>query len=352
MIESLRAAYDVPVLLVASGFVVGLLFGIVAEITGFCTRAAIVETLDRSPGKVRTRLVQYLAALLTAVLIAQALHLTTTVDLSKSLYWTVPVNIVALTVGGIAFGIGMVLANGCPGRHLVLMSTGSARSLLTLTVLGIASYATLRGVLAYPRIGLEGLSPRGIIPAGLPQLLGIPAHIFAGVVVIALTGGVVWLMRRTGVGAVIGGIAVGGVIGLGWWATGYFAVSEFDPARPASISFTAPIGETVMYIMIATGESVKFNVALVMGVLAGALLGAVVGRRFEVRGFTTELSVLRYGGGAVLMGFGAVLALGCNMGQSLTGLSTLSTGSLIATISIVAGACLMIALDRRYNWKI
>lgn len=351
IIENLRAAYDAPILLVISGFVVGALFGVVAEMTGFCTRAAIVESLDRSPGKSRLRLTQYLAALFAAIAIAQFLSLSGTVDLTKSLYWSVPVNIVTLVVGGVLFGIGMILANGCPGRHLVLMSTGSARSLLTLTVLGLASYATVRGILAYPRIGLEGLGSKVAVTVGLPQLLGIPQQGVAIVVLLVLLAGIVWLGLKTGVRTVVGGLAVGAIIGLGWWATGYFAVSDFEPARPASISFTAPIGETIMYLMIATGETLKFNVALVGGVLVGALASAVVGRRFEVRGFTTELSVLRYGGGAVLMGFGAVLALGCNMGQSLTGLSTLATGSLIATLAIIAGACLMIALERRFDLK-
>lgn len=349
MIESLRASYDPAVLLVAGGLVVGLLYGIVAEITAFCTRAAIVETLDRSPDKPRVRLVQYLAALLSAIAITQWLSMAGLVDVSQSLYWTTPLNLVTLTVGGLLFGAGMVLANGCPGRHLVLMATGSARSLLTLTVIGIAAYATLRGVLAYPRIGLEGLSPPPSLPVGLAQLTGVPPHVLASIVLLALSAAIFWLGRRAGAAAVVGGLAIGGVIGLGWFATGYIAHNEFEPARPASISFTAPIGETIMFMMIATGETLRFPVALVGGVLAGALASSLVFGRFKVRGFTSEFAVVRYGIGAVLMGFGAVLALGCNMGQALTGLSTLATGSLVATLAIIGGAWLTIAAERRLS---
>jgi uncharacterized protein len=352
MIESLRAAYDPAVLLLASGLVIGLLYGVFAEITAFCFRAAVVETMDAAPadttvGQPRIRLTQYLAALLVALAVTQGLALSGTVDIAKSIYLALPVNIVTLVVGGLAFGAGMILANGCPGRHLVLLASGSARSLLTVTVVGIAAFATQRGLLAYPRIGLEGLAPKAVIPVGLQELIGVPQVALAIVLCLALAGAVIWFGRRAGIDAVIGGAAVGTVIALGWWATGYFAVNEFEPVRPGSISFTAPIGDTLMYAMIATGDTIKFPVVLVAGVLLGSFLSALIGRRFKPRGFPTEFGVVRYGIGAVLMGFGAVLALGCNTGQALTGLSAMATGSVIATLAIVAGAVGMIVLQRR-----
>ncbi len=351
MIESLRAAYDPAVLLLAGGLVVGLLYGIVAEITAFCFRAAVVETMDAAPGSAadqpRIRLTQYLAALLVALAATQWLALSGTVDVAKSIYLALPVNVVTLIVGGLAFGAGMILANGCPGRHLVLLASGSARALLTLTVIAVAAFATQRGLLAYPRIGLEGLAPKSVIPVGLPELIGVPQTALAVGLCLALTGALVWFARRAGVGAVIGGAAIGAVIALGWWATGYLALNEFEPVRPASLSFTAPIGDTLMFAMIATGDTIKFPVVLVVGVLLGAFVSAVIGGRFKPRGFPTEFGVVRYGVGAVLMGFGAVLALGCNTGQALTGLSTMATGSLIATLAIVAGAVAMVHLQRR-----
>jgi uncharacterized protein len=351
MIESLRAAYDPAVLLLASGLVIGLLYGVVAELTAFCFRAAVVETMDGTPdgkpGAPPIRLTQYLAALLVALAITQWLALSGTVDVAKSIYLALPVNIVTLIVGGLAFGAGMILANGCPGRHLVLLASGSARSLLTITVVGVAALATQRGLLAYPRIGLEGLAPKAVIPVGLPELIGVPHVALALGLCLALAAALVWFARKAGMGAVVGGAAVGVVIALGWWATGYFATNEFDPVRPASISFTAPIGDTLMYAMIATGDTVKFPVVLVAGVLLGAFVSALIGGRFQPRGFPTEFGVVRYGIGATLMGFGAVLALGCNTGQALTGLSTMATGSVIATLAIVAGAVGMIVLQRR-----
>lgn len=347
MIEILRTAYDPAVLLAGSGLVVGLLFGIVAELTGFCTRAAIVETMDGNGGAPRTRVVQYLAALFAAVAITQGLASAGMLDVAKSHYLATPVNVGALVVGGFAFGVGMILANGCPGRHLVLLGSGSARSLLTLTVIGLASYATQRGLLAYPRIGVESLAPKAAPPAALADLIGVPSVALVVAMLVLIAVGVFRIGRRTGIVAIIGGGAVGVVIGLGWWATGHLAVDEFEPARPVSISFTAPIGEAIMYAMIATGETLRFPVMLVAGVVAGALFSSLASGRFKARGFTSEFGVLRYGAGAVLMGFGAVLALGCNMGQALTGLSTLATGSLIATVAIIAGAAATLLLERR-----
>lgn len=350
MIEALRSA-EPQTLLNVGGFVIGILFGYVAEATAFCLRSAVREALDRSKVSPRPRTIEFLAATVAALVFTQALVAAFQIDLSKSIYWSVPVNILALIIGGIVFGMGMVLANGCPGRHLVLVATGSIRSLLVLTVLGLAGYATLRGALAYPRIGLEATGLKSGIPQGLHQVVGLSAPLATVILVAAGVATIVALARGTAMMRVLRPVATGALVGaivaFGWFVTGYLAANDFEAPRPASLSFTAPVAETVMYLLITTGDTLKFSVTLVAGVLLGAATSAVVGRRFAVRGFASELAPLRYGGGAVLMGFGAVLALGCSIGQGVTGISTLATGSFIATVSIVTGAVLMSLLDER-----
>ncbi len=350
MIEMLRSTVEAPLLLNICGFIVGLAFGALAETTGFCTRAAIVETFKQQVPRIR--LGQYLAAVLTALAITQFLSVAGYIDLTKSIFLSAPFNLGALVLGGMIFGIGMIMANGCPGRHLVLMSTGNTRSLLTLTVAGLAAYSTLRGILAYPRLGVEKFTPTNLLPRSAADVVGVPAAWLTIGICLLLVGILLFIARQVRFGQLAGGAGVGAIIGFAWWATGYLAASEFDPTRPTSLSFAAPIGEAIQYLLIFTGETMKFNVAMIGGLLFGALLSSLVGRRYKIQGFRSEFDVVRYGFGAVLMGFGAVTALGCSIGQSLSGISTLATSAFFVTPAIVVGAALMMALDRWYDRRI
>ncbi|MCG8435192.1 MAG: YeeE/YedE family protein, partial [Gammaproteobacteria bacterium] len=136
---------------------------------------------------------------------------------------------------------------------------------------------------------------------------------------------------------IVGGVLVGALVVAGWWATGVLAFDDFEPVSLGSLTFIAPVGDGVLYLMTFTGSTISFGIALVGGVIAGAFLAAKATKSFNLQGFANKSDLERNLIGAVLMGFGGVLALGCTIGQGVTGMSTLALGSFLALAAIIAG---------------
>jgi uncharacterized membrane protein YedE/YeeE len=349
-LDLLREEYGTATLVVWGAFVVGVLFGVVAEFSRYCARAALSEWAPRDErsgaainGYPRSK--QYLTAVLVALAGTQALFVSQNIDLAQSIYWSVPIRPVALVAGGLLFGAGMVLAGGCVSRLLVLAASGNGRSVVTLLVTGIAGYATLRGILSYPRIWLEKAWSLETAPAQLYDTGAVsPLFVAAGIAVV-LGGLLSLLIRMSGLKGVATGAAVGLAVVAGWAVTGIIGADEFEPTRLASLSFVAPAGETIQYLMIFTGDTIRFSVALLGGVVVGAFASALVGRRLHFRGFTSQASLVRYVAGGLLMGFGGVTALGCSVGQGLSGVSTASLSSVMAVLAIAAGGYAVMQLQ-------
>lgn len=347
LLENLRETYETATLVVFGAFGLGILFGIIAEISKYCMRAAVAEwaapSQDDTPARYRTGLIGF--AVLAALIGTQAMHYTGLIDLSQSIYWSVPIRPLPLIVGGLLFGIGMVLTGGCVSRLLVLAASGNARAVVTLLVTGITAYATLRGILALPRIELENLIASEVTPASLFADNASLISVFFGLVM-ALAIAVILTTRGRGFGrAALPGIAIGLLVVLGWFITGVVGLDDFEPTQLTSLSFVAPIAESVQYLMIFTGDTIRFSIALVGGVLVGAFVSAAISGRFRFQGFVNERSVLRYLSGAVLMGFGGVTALGCTVGQGVTGLSTVAPSSLISLAAILVGSFVTMKLQ-------
>lgn len=344
-LEVLRESYDTRILVAFAAFAIGIAFGVIAESSQFCLRAAVSEW---NSGKSKTgnlRSVQYLSAILASVVGVQFLQYSGVIDLSESLYWSAPIRPVALVVGGVTFGIGMVLAGGCVSRMLVLGFSGNIRSLLTMIIAAIAAYATLRGILSYPRILLENMIAS---EEGAGFLIEGSAHLWAIVAVVALIGVLVMLVRKSGsVTGIASGAGVGALVILGWMATGVVGADDFEPTTLTSLSMISPLAESLQFLMIYTGDEVRFPIALIGGILLGAFVSSTLGGRFKLRGFTSEAAPLRYGLGGLMMGFGGVTALGCSVGQGVSGVGTLSLTSLIAFAAIVAGAAIAIRIASR-----
>ncbi len=348
-LDLLREEHGTSALVVWGAFIVGVLFGVVAEFSRYCARAALAEWV---PGDERSKAArsghprskQYMAAVLVALAGTQILFVSQNIDLAQSIYWSVPIRPVALVAGGLLFGVGMVLAGGCVSRQLVLAASGNGRSVITLLVTGVAGYATLRGILPYPRIWLENIWLLETSPAQLYDATIVsPVHVSLAIAIV-LAGLLTLLIRKSGTRGVATGAAVGLVIVAGWAVTGIVGADEFEPTQLASLSFVAPAGEAIQHLMIFTGDTIRFSVALPGGVLAGALSSALIGRRFRPQGFTAENSLARYLAGGLLMGFGGVTALGCSVGQGLSGISTASLSSVLAVLAIAAGGYGMMRL--------
>ena len=328
-------------IVVGAGLLIGLAYGAVGLLSGFCLLSSLRGWwADGDSRLVRT----FALALAVAVIATQSLAGSGIIDLSKSVYLQPSFSVPLMFGGGLLFGYGMVLANGCGSRALVLLGRGNLRSFVVVIVLGMTAQMTLRGLIAPTRVAL--LQASTIRPAHLtlPELLstsagGLSARVIAATAISAAL--IIFAFahapfRRAG-GQIAAGIAVGVLVTAGWFATGYLGADDFNPAAVTSLTFIAPVVDTVQYVMLSTGLTLNFGIAMVSGVFAGSLLTALVTRRFRLEGYTSPQHMLRSISGAALMGSGGAMALGCSIGQGLTGISTLALSSFAAAAGILLG---------------
>lgn len=336
-----------PEVVLWAGLLMGLAFGFFAQTSGFCLTSGLRGWWVEGDGvRIRT----FALALAVAIFGSQALDAAGLVTLRTSLYMQPSLPVPLLVLGGAIFGYGMVMSNGCGARALVLLGRGNLRSALVLLCLGIAAHMTLTGLVAPWRVAASAAlsyTPE-VSPPALSALLagwGLGPALGRWLPVLALCGALAAFAFsspafRSAPLQAAGGAAIGLVVVAGWYATGVLGADDFDPAPLASLTFIAPIGDTIQYAMLSTGTRLSFGVATIAGVFAGALAAALATGTVRLEGFTRPQSMLRYMGGGALMGVGGALALGCSIGQGLTGLSTLALGSFLAAGGILGGAAL------------
>jgi uncharacterized protein len=329
-------------IVVLSGLVIGLGYGAVALLSGFCLLSGLRGWwADGDSRLIRT----YALALGVAVVATQLLATRGVVDLGKSIYLQPSFSAPLMFAGGLLFGYGMVLANGCGSRALVLLGRGNLRSFVVVIVLGIAAEMTLKGLIAPARIAVLQATQTAPKIISLPALLAavglsesfartLAASVIAGALIIFAFAHAPFQRAWAQIAA---GIAVGLLVTAGWFATGYLGADDFNPAAVTSLTFIAPIADTVQYAMLSTGLTLNFGIAMVAGVFAGSLVTALATRRFHWESFTSPRHMLRSIGGAALMGAGGAMAYGCSIGQGLTGLSTLALASFVAVAGILLG---------------
>jgi uncharacterized protein len=329
-------------IVVGAGLLIGLVYGIVGLLSGFC----LLSSLRGWWAEGDSRLIRSFAlALAVAVFATQWLAGYGAVDLARSVYLQPSFSAPLMFAGGLLFGYGMVLANGCGSRALVLLGRGNLRSLVVVIVLGITAQMTLRGLIAPGRIALLQLSSIKPAHLTLPELLSISGSGMSARIIVASTISAALVVFafahapfRRARGQIAAGIVVGLLVAAGWFATGYLGADDFNPAAVTSLTFIAPVADTVQYVMLSTGLTLNFGIAMVFGVFAGSLLTALVTRRFRLEGYASPQHMLRSIGGAALMGSGGAMALGCSIGQGLTGISTLAFSSFVAAAGILLGA--------------
>ncbi len=342
-------------------FLLAFIFGAVGNRTRFCTMGAVSDWVNMGD---LARMRMWLVAIAVALLGSSALHLAGVVDLSKSIYPSPNFTWLSYLVGGLLFGVGMTLGSGCGSKTLIRVGAGSLKSLVVYVFLGIAAYMTLRGLFGAFRVGvLEKAAltlPQGQdLPSLLASFTNIGKGTWIAVLATIIGGGLIVFAYaskqfRSTFDYTLGGVVTGLVVVGGWYVSGHMGYVAEDPntlqeafvatntGRMESFSFVAPLAFTLEYLMLWTDKSkiITYGIASAAGVIAGSAAYALASRTFRWEGFRdaedTALHVL----GGVLMGFGGITALGCTIGQAISGFSTLAVGSIMTFLAIVAGSAL------------
>jgi uncharacterized membrane protein YedE/YeeE len=339
----------VTTVVAALAFVGGTVMGVTARSMHFCTLGAIADAFVGSNHK---GLRAWALAIATATLATQAMHLAGLIDIQESIYLVPDFGWLGAILGGLCFGFGMALVGTCGYGTLVRLGGGDLRSLVDFFVIGFFAYMTLRGLTGLGRVlfiestnaDLSALGGQGVIDAAA-WLLDADGETLR-IVVVALV--VIALLAycfkdqafRRSRQDVLGGIIIGSIVASGWLVTGVVGADDFDPTPLGSYSFVTPLGESLVYLMTFSGATIKFGVGAVGGVIFGAFLASRAKSEFRLEAFDDPKEMLRHFFGAALMGIGGVAALGCTVGQGITGMSTLSMGAPLALGSIFLGAYL------------
>jgi uncharacterized membrane protein YedE/YeeE len=352
-----------------AAFGLSVLFGAIAQRTHFCTMGAVADIVNIGDW---SRMRMWVLAMGVAMLGFNAMVAAGWLDAGDSIYAAPRLTWLSAVVGGLMFGFGMVLASGCGSKTLVRIGGGNLKSLVVFVVLGIAAFATLRGITAVlrvatvDRVALE-LAAGQDLPSLAAAAFGLSkAH--AALAFGALIGAalVLWTLARAegrSIDVLLGGIGIGAVVTATWWVSGRLGYVAEDPntlqeafvatnsRRMESLSFVAPVAYTIDWLIFFSDKSKLLTLGIVStaGVVIGSALWALASRSFRWEGFANAEDTANHLGGAALMGIGGVAALGCTIGQGISGISTLSIGSFIALASILAGAVLAL---RYQTWRI
>jgi len=336
----------------AYGFALAVVFGAIANKTNFCTMGAVSDWVNMGS---KGRLGAWVLAMGVAIIGTQLLELFGLVAVSESIYRGPTFGWLGYILGGLLFGIGMTLSGGCGQRTLVRVGSGNLKALMVFLILCISAYMTLRGLFGVFRVDYidtqaMDLADRGLEEQGLAAIISNIIGVQAGTALRVAVAGIIsfalvfWAWRQPTVREdkdnLFGGIAIGLIITAGWVITGIVGADDFDPIPVESMSFIAPSGNSLIYLMTYTGATINFGVAVVFGVIVGSFLYSIISRTFSIETFTNKQDMINHLFGGVLMGFGGVLALGCTVGQGITGVSTLALGSFVAVFSIIVGSAI------------
>jgi hypothetical protein len=346
--------------LVAWGaFALAFVFGAVGHKTNFCTMGAVSDWVNMGD---TNRMRMWLLAIGVAVLGANALQLLGLVDLSKSIYPSPNFTWLSYLVGGFLFGVGMTLGSGCGSKTLIRIGGGNLKSVVVFLVAGIAAYMTLRGILGAFRVGvLEQASLTLSTGQDLPSLFSLLSGVSRSALnlIVALVVGVALIACayasrefRSSFDYTLGGVVTGLVVVGGWYVSGHLGRLAEDPntlqeafvatntGRMEAFSFVAPLAWSLEYLMLWTDKTkiVTYGIASTAGVIAGSFAYAIVAGKFRWEGFRDAEDTGMHIVGGLLMGFGGITALGCTIGQGISGFSTLALGSIMTFVAIVAGS--------------
>jgi hypothetical protein len=341
-----------------AAFGLSVILGAIMQRTHFCTMGAVSDIVNMGDW---ARMRMWVMAMGVAMIGFNAMVALGWVDASKSLYAGPRIIWLSALVGGALFGFGMVLASGCGSKTLVRIGSGNLKSAVVFVVLGVAAFATLKGITAVARVDTVDraavtLSSAADLPSLVAAATGASKAMLAALLGLgvggALVGWALWRPEGRSADNVLGGLGVGAVIAAMWWVSGQLGHVAEDPntlqeafvatnsQRMESLSFVAPIAYTLDWLMFFSDKAKLLTIGIVsvFGMVVGAALYAVATKSFRWEGFRDAGDTGNHLVGAAMMGVGGVTALGCTIGQGLSGISTLSLTSFVALAAIIVGA--------------
>ncbi|KUO63775.1 MAG: hypothetical protein APF80_13105 [Alphaproteobacteria bacterium BRH_c36] len=350
MVE-LREAFAAngPLYIMLGGLIIGFVFGYIVYRTNFCTMGSISDFM--SFGDYR-RFRAWILAGATAIVGTQLLVYFGILPLSNTMYISGSLNWLGNILGGFIFGFGMVFAGGCASKNLARAGGGDLRALVTLVIMGIFAYMSIGGVLGPARAAIESATAVPMAGIGASQGLADIASRAAGIA--APTAGLVVGLLIAGLMAaycfgdssfrsspiqIVSGIGIGLCVVAGWAVTGLAFDELADvPMQPISLTYVRPTGDTLEWLQRFTALGLpNFGISSVFGAIVGAFIAAISMGRFRFTTYSDANDTIRNMFGAALMGIGGVMALGCTVGQAITGVSTLAIGSFVTFAAIVTG---------------
>ena len=362
-----------------STFAIALILGAVVNKTNFCTMGAVSDWVNMGDtGRLRA----WVLAIAVGVLGVMGMEAAGLIKLTSTFPPYRQNNLVWLenVFGGVMFGIGMTLASGCGNKTLIRIGGGNLKSILVLLVIALIAYfminpfpgsdKTLYSILFYPwtnptTVVLSTNQDLGALFFGENAATG--RMVMGSLIGVLLLG---WVFKsadfRSSFDNILGGLVVGLVVLAAWYVTSNVMVNAdgevmslqayvqnwdfYSPAgavRPAdaaplaaqSFTFINPMGQTLGYVASGfKGTLLTFGVMALAGVMAGSLLWSLISRSFRIEWFASSSDFVNHLVGAILMGFGGVLGMGCTIGQGITGFSTLALGSILTFVAIVLGS--------------
>ena len=320
----------------------GIVLGLAARLGRFCTLGAIEDYLYADSD---TRLRMWGLAIGVAMIASFGLIGFGYLDINQIFYLDYGWSPVASIGGGLIFGYGMALAGNCGFGALARLGGGDMRAFVVVLVLGVCALITLSGPLAEVRLAVTELTNLPTVSRGysdlIAQSLSVPAHIPGLVVGILIAGYCLTAAKfRTDPKAVFWASAVGLAVASGWAGTQWIATTGFDDIAVVSHTFSAPPGDTLLYLMTSSAGGINFGIGSVAGVLIGALIGSLIKGHFRWEACEDPRELRRQILGAAMMGVGAVFALGCTIGQGVSAFSVLAFSAPVVFVSIFAGCFL------------
>lgn len=330
---------DLNLWLVGGGLVVGAIFGVLVQYHRLCLVAATGNLLLIKDNR---QVLAFMAALIVAITGTQLLEFTETVAIADSAYRNSQLDWFGASLGGLIFGVGGVIAGGCATRTLVRSAEGSLHAIIALLFFmlfaAFAQFGFLENIRLYithsTAIDLAG-------DASIATILGLPQWLPAVVIIAVMATYMIKNWNPAAKSMVISGTVIGALVVCSWYITGVLAQDEFDPTKPSAITVSGPLARFGYILISSKIPALSFAISFVIGIAVAVLLFTLTTGRFKLEAPKRETFKFAILGGS-LMGIGGIMAYGCNVGQGLSGISTLSFESMLAFAGMFMGTAISI----------